>query len=107
MNCSDVGGANMPTWILLMKLTEEGSKAIKDAPGRIDAGVKLFESMGGKMTDFYATSGEYDYIAVGEAPDDDAAMTFALALRKLGNVSTTSVRAFARGEFKTITERVP
>ena len=34
--------------------------------------------MGGKLIGFYLTMGEYDYVAIGEAPNDEAAMTFAL-----------------------------
>ena len=36
----------MPIYINLLKLTDQGAKAIKDAPGRIEAGIKAFEKMG-------------------------------------------------------------
>ena len=38
----------MPNYITLFRLTDQGIKAIKDAPGRIEAGIKAFEKMGGK-----------------------------------------------------------
>jgi uncharacterized protein with GYD domain len=97
----------MPNYIILMKLTEQGAKTIKEAPGRVDAGIKAFEKMGGKVTGFYAVMGEYDYVAVGEAPSDEVATTFALALGSLGNVRTTSLRAYTNEEFAAMVKKLP
>ncbi len=97
----------MPNYVILMKLTDEGAKTIKDAPGRIDAGIKAFEKMGGKVIGFYVVMGEYDYVAVGEAPSDEVATTFALALGSLGNVKTTSLRAFTKEEFAAMVKKLP
>ena len=97
----------MPSYIILMKLTEQGAKAIKEAPARIDAGIKGWEAMGGKMLGFYVVMGEYDYVAVGEAPNDEVAATFALALGSLGNVKTTTLRAFSKDEFAALVKKLP
>jgi uncharacterized protein with GYD domain len=97
----------MPNYIILMRLTEQGAKTIKDAPGRVEAGIKAFEKMGGKVIGFYAVMGEYDYVSVGEAPSDEAATTFALALGSLGNVKTTTLRAYTKEEFATMVKKLP
>jgi uncharacterized protein with GYD domain len=97
----------MPNYILLMKLTDQGIKGIKDAPSRVEEGIKGFEKMGGKVTNFYTVMGEYDYVAVGEAPSDEVAMTFALALGSLGNVRTTSLKAFTKEEFAAMVKKLP
>jgi uncharacterized protein with GYD domain len=97
----------MPTYILLMKLTDQGVKAIKDAPKRVEEGIKGFEKMGGKMLGFYLTTGEYDYVSIGEAPSDEAAVTFALALGSKGNVRTTSLKAFTKEEFAGMVKKLP
>lgn len=97
----------MSSYIILMKLTEQGAKAIKDAPGRIEAGIKGFEALGGKVTAFYVVMGDYDYVAVGEAPSDEVATTFSLALSSLGNVKTTTLRAFTREEFAGLVKKLP
>lgn len=97
----------MPTYITLYKLTEQGIKNIKEAPGRYEEGVEKFEAIGGKVIGFYATMGEYDYVAVGEAPNDEVAMTFALALGALGNVRTTTLKAFTTEEFANIVSKLP
>jgi uncharacterized protein with GYD domain len=97
----------MPHFINLMKLTDQGAKTIKDAPGRMEAGIKAFEKMGGKMIGFYVVMGEYDYVAVGEAPSDEVATTFALALGSLGNVRTTTLKAYTKEEFAAMVKKLP
>ncbi len=97
----------MSTFIIMMKLTDQGAKAIKDAPARMEAGIKAWEAMGGKMTGFYVTMGEYDYVAVGEAPSDEVAAAFLLSLGALGNVHTTTLKAFPREQFANIVKMVP
>jgi len=90
-----------------MKLTEQGIKDIKNAPRRIEEGIKGFEAMGGKVTDFYSVMGEYDYVAITEAPSDEVAMTFLLALGSLGNIRTTTLKAFTREEFAQMVKKLP
>ena len=97
----------MPTYIALYKLTDQGIKDIKNGPKRFEDAVKAFEAMGGKMTGFYAVMGEYDYVAIGEAPNDEVAMTFALAIGSLGSVRTTTLRAFPHEEFAKLVEKLP
>jgi len=88
----------MPAYIVLMKLTTEGARAAKDIPERINEGIRAFESMGGSMSSFHATMGPYDYVAVGEAPADEVAAGFALALASRGFVTTTTMKAFTLQE---------
>jgi uncharacterized protein with GYD domain len=90
-----------------MKLTDQGIKDVKAAPQRVEAGIKGWEAMGGKLTDFFVTMGEYDYVAVGEAPSDEAALAFLLALGSLGNVRTTTLKAFTREQFAAIVGKLP
>jgi uncharacterized protein with GYD domain len=97
----------MNTYITLMKLTDQGAKDLKEAPKRIEDGLKVFEKMGGKLIGFYATLGEYDYIGVGEAPSDEAATTFNLALSSLGFVRTTTIRAFTIQQFGDMIKKLP
>jgi len=97
----------MSNYIILMKLTDQGAKAIKDAPGRIETGIKGFEAMGGKVTGFYVVTGEYDYVAVSEAPNDEVVATFSLALGSLGNVRTTTLRAYTTQEFAAMVKKLP
>jgi len=97
----------MATQIVLLKLTDQGIKDIKNAPQRIDAAIKAVEAIGGKMTGFYFTMGEYDYIAVTEGLSDEAGASYLLKLGSAGNVRTTTLRAFTRQEFAEMIKRLP
>jgi len=63
--------------------------------------------MGGKVIGFYVVMGEYDYVSIGEAPSDEVAATFALTLGSLGNVKTTTLRAFTKEEFAAMVKKLP
>jgi uncharacterized protein with GYD domain len=97
----------MNTYITLMKLTEKGVKSLKEAPKRIDEGIKGVEKAGGKMIGFYLTFGEYDYIAISEGKSDEDAAVFNLALSAQGNVRTTTIRAFTTKEFAEMLKKIP
>jgi uncharacterized protein with GYD domain len=97
----------MPTYVILMNMTDQGIRNIKDAPKRIEAGIKAWEDMGGKLTGFYMTMGEYDYVTIGEAPSDEVVATFLLGLGSLGNVRTTTLKAFTREEFAAMVNKLP
>ena len=97
----------MPTYIGLLKLTEQGSKDIPNAPARIEEGIQLYQKMGGKVIGVYLVMGEYDYITIGECPSDEVQTAFALALSSQGNVKTTTLKAFPVKEIPAILNMVP
>jgi uncharacterized protein with GYD domain len=84
----------MPHYIMLMKLTEQGAKTIKEAPARVEAAFKAAEAIGGKSLGFYLTMGEYDYVSVVEGASDEAMAVFLLGPSALGIVKTTTLKAF-------------
>lgn len=90
----------MVNYLLLMKLTEQGIKNIKDAPARYNAAFKAWEKAGGKVLGFWIAIGEYDYVAIGESPSDEAALGFAVGLSALGNLRVQSVRLFNTQQFE-------
>lgn len=92
----------MPTYIGLLKFTDQGSKDIMNAPARIEEGIKLYEKMGGKVIGVYMVMGEYDIITIGECPSDEGQTAFALALSSQGNVKTTTLKAFTVKEIPAI-----
>jgi uncharacterized protein with GYD domain len=93
--------------IMLMKVTDEGARDIKKAPERIQAGIKAFEAMGGKVLGFWATMGEYDYVAVGEAPNDEVSLAFVVGLSAQGTVRTVTCRAYTPEEFAACVQKMP
>lgn len=97
----------MVTYMMLMKLTDMGIKDIKNAPKRIEEGIKSFEKMGGKILGFYAALGEYDYVAIGEIPNDETGTTFALGLSAQGYVKTNSVKLYTKNQFIEMVNKLP
>jgi uncharacterized protein with GYD domain len=51
--------------------------------------------------------GEYDYVAIGEAPSDEAYMTFLLGIGAQGNARTTTLKAFTKEEFAEMIKKLP
>jgi uncharacterized protein with GYD domain len=96
----------MPTYIVLMKLTDQGIRTVQDAPERIETSIKSLETLGGKLNGFYATLGEYDYITCVDAPNEAIVMRFLLGLGAAGDVRTTTMKALARSEFEEIARKL-
>ncbi len=96
----------MPTYISLMIYTEQGLRDIKKSSSRLDAARKAADDLGGKLGQLYLTMGTYDLVAISEFPDDATAATFALRLGALGNVRTTTVKAFPENAYRKILEAV-
>jgi uncharacterized protein with GYD domain len=97
----------MMTYVILMNLTEQGIKEIKDAPARIEASAKALEAAGGKMTHFFVTMGPYDYVVIAEGPSDEVALLQLLGLGMGGNVRTTALKAFPREHFEELLKKLP
>jgi uncharacterized protein with GYD domain len=97
----------MPTYISLLRLTQQGVQNIKEAPRRIEAGRQAFEAAGARLTGVYVVSGRYDYVLVVEAPDEETAATAMLTLDRLGNVRSETMRAFTEEEFRRVASRLP
>ena len=92
----------MPTYITLLKYTQQGVAKVKDSPKRLDAGRKAFKKMGVEIKDTYLLMGRYDLLSVVEAPDDDSIARAMLSLGSQGNVQTETMRAWNEQEFRKI-----
>jgi uncharacterized protein with GYD domain len=93
------------SFIVLLNWTEQGVKAFKESPSRVDAFNEQMAGLGAKVTDVYWTIGPYDIVAFVEAGDDESATAALLKLGSLGNVRSTTLRAFSRSEFEQIVAR--
>ena len=97
----------MPTYIVLGKYTSQGITNIKNGPQRTVYARQAIEAAGGKMLAFYLTLGQYDFINISEAPDDETFATILLSLASSGNISTETLRAFTEDEYKQIVDAMP
>ncbi len=94
----------MPTYISLVTLTEQGLKEIKNAPERLRAFDTAAREAGGQLLGFYLVMGQYDYVVVTDAPDDQTAARLILSTIAPGSVRTQTMRAFTRDEFVNLTQ---
>ena len=92
----------MPTYISLINLTEQGVREARNAPERLRAFDEALREAGGRLVNFYLVMGQYDYIAITEAPDDQTAARLILSTIAQGSMRTQTMRAFPREEFENI-----
>jgi uncharacterized protein with GYD domain len=92
----------MATYIMLANFTDQGARAVRDSPRRLDTARAALEEMGGRFAAFYLVMGEHDIVAVYEAPDDAVAARFTLQVGMLGNVRTKTMKAFPEAAYREI-----
>src|SRR5919198_2849648 len=92
----------MPTYVSLMKWTEQGIKNARETTKRADAAKAAARQLGGKITTILWTQGAYDAIAIAEFPDEASAMAFLLGVGGQGSVRTETLRAFTAAEMNGI-----
>ena len=92
----------MTTYVVLVNWTDQGARAVKDSPKRLDAAKKALRDMGGEFKAVYLTMGEFDMVCICEAPDDAVAARFIMQLGMLGNVRTRTLKAFPEAAYREI-----
>ena len=92
----------MGTYIALSSFTDQGIRDVKNTTKRADAVKEAAKKFGADMTQIYWTLGKYDLVAIIEAPNDESATAFALAIGAAGNVRMQTLRAFSKDEMNGI-----
>ncbi len=98
----------MATYLMQFSFTQKGMEKIKESPARVEAAKKTVRGLGGEVNAFYAILGsEFDTLFIVQAPNDQKVAEMALAIGRLGNVRTRTLRLFDEGEFKAIAAALP
>ncbi|MGZ8429446.1 MAG: GYD domain-containing protein [Candidatus Deferrimicrobiaceae bacterium] len=97
----------MPTYIGLLKWTEQGIRKVKETTKRAKDFQELAAKMKCKVKEVHWTMGRYDVIVVVEAPDDETLSRLTLGLGMAGNVKTETLRAFSSLEMDKIVKELP
>lgn len=92
----------MATFITTIKFTQQGVKDIDHTTRRAAAFKAAAKKLGVKVQGMYWTLGDHDGVLVLDAPDDETATAALLQLSTLGNVHTSTCRAFTAGEMDAI-----
>jgi uncharacterized protein with GYD domain len=96
----------MPRYVVLVNWTDQGVRNVKQTLQRTDSGGELAEKHGLTLEQAYWTVGPYDMITIFEAPDDEALSAHLLEIGSLGNVRTTTLRAYDEEEMSGILQRL-
>jgi uncharacterized protein with GYD domain len=97
----------MPTYISLSNLTDQGVRNMKDLSRRLHNAEQTFASMGATLREVFLVMGQYDYVVIADAPDDETIARISLAIAGQGNVRTQTFRAFDRDDMMRIVEGLP
>ncbi len=83
----------MPMYIMLTRLTSDGVKTLKDNPSRVHEVNKEVEQMGVTVQSQWATLGEYDFVTVVEAPDEQTMAKLSIEMGSRGTVMNQTLTA--------------
>lgn len=89
----------MPTYILLSNLTDDGAKALKAKPKRLQEVNKEIERFGAKVTAQYAVLGPYDFVSIVECPDNETIARVSVELSSRGSVRLLTLPAVPVANF--------
>ncbi len=88
----------MPGYVVLGKFTEQGVSTIKDSPQRTKQIRAMADKIGIQVVGVWMTMGQYDLVAVLDAPDDHTMAAFVLESAKLRGTRTQTMRALSEEE---------
>jgi uncharacterized protein with GYD domain len=97
----------MPTYVTLMRFTDQGIRNIKESPARLEAAKKAFQAAGAEVKAFYLALGKYDAVLVTEGPSDEVAARLALSMGAQGNVRTDTMPVFTEAEYRKLISTLP
>jgi len=89
----------MPIYIMISTLTDEGRKTIKKHPERIEEVNREIENMGAKVLAQYAILGQYDFINILEAPNNESIAKLSIELGSRGTIQIITLPAIPVDEF--------
>jgi uncharacterized protein with GYD domain len=90
----------MPSYMMLVKFTDQGIRNIKESPNRLDAFKKTLRGSGAELRDYFMVMGQYDAMVILTAPNDEVVTKLALAACALGNVRTETHRVYTEDEMR-------
>ena len=83
----------MPTYVMLTTLTPEGSQTLHKRPERLEEVNREIEDLGCKVVAQYAVLGQYDFVSIVEAPDNETIAHLSVDLASRGTVKIETLPA--------------
>ena len=91
----------MPTYALLSTLTPHGRESLHANPDRVLGVNAEIERFGCSVVDQYALLGQYDFLTILEAPDNETVAHLSVDLGSRGTVNILTLPAMAMDAFRT------
>jgi uncharacterized protein with GYD domain len=106
MDANRIGGP-MIRLITRGRFTQNFAKGLIAAPEDREPAVrKLVEAVGGKLLNFYFTTGDTDVLLITEGADAESLIGALVAAEAAGTITdATTSRAWTGGEFKAVAEK--
>jgi len=89
----------MAIYLMLSNLTDQGRKTIKGNAERVKEVNKEVENTGVKIVAQYVLLGQYDFVNILDAPDNETVSRVAVELGSRGTVQTTTMAAMTLDDF--------
>jgi len=89
----------LAVYVVLSKLTDEGRKTLKTKPDRVKEVNDEIASMGARVLHQYALLGEYDFVTVLEAKDNETISKVMVNLGSRGTLETNTLSAVPIDDF--------
>lgn len=89
----------MPIYILLSTLTTHGVECIVDQPSCLREIAMDIENLGVKVLDQYATLGQFDFVHVIDAPDNETVARVSMELIARGHIKPLSLPTISINDF--------
>ena len=97
----------MPKYVLLSQFTDQGIRNVGNTTKRVAAFEKeIAGKFGVTVSEMLWTLGQYDMVAVVEAPNDESIAACSLSVGKLGNIKIQTLRAFQASEVDSLLQKV-
>jgi uncharacterized protein with GYD domain len=96
----------MATFVILVNLTDQGVRNVKQSPQRTEAFKALAENYDVTIKAVYYTVGQFDMIVIVEG-EDRSVIASLLATNAFGNLRTQAMLAYSVDEMKAITAMLP
>jgi uncharacterized protein with GYD domain len=95
------------TYITVGNFTDQGIRGVRDTTKRAAAVREAAKKSDVTVKEIYWTMGQFDVIAIFDAPDDASMSAVALAMGAAGNVRGQTLRAYSREEMDSVLRKMP
>ncbi len=97
----------MPTYILLLTMSSEGRERVLDDPESLMRAQSDVSVPGVQVMGLYGVLGDYDFVSLVDAPDNDAVARFSLELGVKAGAHITTLPAIPITRFSETGPREP